>query len=314
MRYIKKSEQPPSQFEMWKETNAAEIDKKCREYEENTKTTSSDIVWKLLKQPLKDKEMNARFLEALSEGKEFIFFSNEDLRLILLREQGYICAYCGRRILNNIHVKLDHVDPKSIKIRRTFDYYNIVAACSGGKYKWHQVQKGETLESIAEMYGTTPKTIKDLNPSQKFEEDTRIIKEDTRIEILFGLIQEIAVAVQFKHCDTKKGDKEHPIKPTDSDCQTKFMYSQDGKIWGIDNDAKTTIGVLGLNDNPSLIQERETIYRNFKQIETVIKAPYLSNKQKREYLIKAKSNSIGDELEEMVFVKEFFWKTLPISL
>ena len=46
----------------------------------------------------------------------------------------------------------------------------------------------------------------------------------------------------------------------------------------------------------------------------MVNTPHLSNKQKREIIVKAKPNALQDELEEMIFVKQFFWNTLPIKL
>jgi uncharacterized protein (TIGR02646 family) len=297
MRYIKKNAEPPFDFEQWKEGKKAEIEGKCVAYEisktkENKKEhLSADIVWNLLPS---------------SPAKDDNDFSKAQLRTLLLEEQGYLCAYCGSLIENNNHVRGDHVTPKSLAIRRTFDYYNLVAACSGGDYIWHTINKSETLNNIAEKYATTVQFIKNLNPNLNFE-------ENEIIEVHIGTNREIAIDTVFPHCDVKKADKEHSIKPTDSDCQAKFSYSADGKILGVDAAAKMTIGVLGLNDNPFLIEKRRNIYIRFNTILKIISAPNIPKEQKKNILIKETNKTTGNKLEEMVFVKDYFWKTLSLN-
>ncbi len=297
MRYIKKSEDPPFDFEQWKQSQKTEIDEKCEAYEtsktkDNKKEhLSADTVWNILPS---------------SPSKNGTDFSKAQLRTLLLVEQGSLCAYCGSLIVNNNHVRLDHATPKSIEIRGTFDYYNLVAACSGGEYIWHTINKGETLMTIAEKYATEVKIIKNLNPNLNFE-------ENDLIEIHIGTDVAIAIATIFPHCDVKKQDNEHPIKPTDSD-SSKFTYSVDGKILGVNDEAKITIGILGLNDNPFLIEKRHNIYLRFNRIVKLISTPNISKEQKKAMLIKEKNGLTSDKLEEMVFVKDFFWNTLPIKL
>lgn len=49
-------------------------------------------------------------------------------------------------------------------------------------------------------------------------------------------------------CDTKKGNREIEICPTDPDCEEQFMYDDDGNIYGCSEKAKFTIEILGLNN------------------------------------------------------------------
>lgn len=67
---------------------------------------------------------------------------------VILEEQGYICAYCNRRIhkgdpFNDEQLKIEHIEPKSIYSDKTFDYYNMVGACHGDQRKTDNEQ--ETL-------------------------------------------------------------------------------------------------------------------------------------------------------------------------
>ena len=64
--------------------------------------------------------------------------ANQQLRVFITKEQGYICAYCNRRIHagepeDDEQTRLDHLMPKGSYPDRTFDYYNIVASCFGNE-------------------------------------------------------------------------------------------------------------------------------------------------------------------------------------
>lgn len=59
-------------------------------------------------------------------------YSKFELKGELLNEQCFICAYCMDRLEQDHKCTIDHVVPKSINARLyTFDYNNLVAACSG---------------------------------------------------------------------------------------------------------------------------------------------------------------------------------------
>jgi uncharacterized protein (TIGR02646 family) len=58
------------------------------------------------------------------------------LQDVILEEQGYICAYCNRRIHKGLpetdeQLRIEHIEPKSTYPDKTFDYYNLVGACYG---------------------------------------------------------------------------------------------------------------------------------------------------------------------------------------
>lgn len=59
------------------------------------------------------------------------------LKKSLLKSQGYICAYCMRRIDGPDDAKLEHIYPQSRSIAegnlgQTLDYGNMLAVCKGG--------------------------------------------------------------------------------------------------------------------------------------------------------------------------------------
>ncbi|PAX52396.1 retron system putative HNH endonuclease [Brunnivagina elsteri] len=66
----------------------------------------------------------------ISNWKSFNKSVKEDVYQSLLREQGYICCYCGINISRrNCHV--EHFRPKSKYQDLTFTYTNLIASCQG---------------------------------------------------------------------------------------------------------------------------------------------------------------------------------------
>lgn len=297
-------------LQKWKEsvgndegtTNEQRIQTKMASYNEAMKLYEADK--KKNPKPSADEVWNLLPSSPPEAGNSFSNYSKATLRTALLSEQGFICAYCGSFIGDNQHVRLDHVIPKTLEINGVFDYDNLVAACSGGKYIWHKVIKGDTLASIAQQYGTNITTIRRLNE----------LPNDQDLPV--GLNVEVLIPVKMlePHCDVKKGDEPHDIKPTDSDCQSHFEYSADGKIYGIGHSkekAMATITTLGLNDNAYIKEKRRNQHRQFQKLLSLIHSPIVSKAQKKAILDKEKPTLTPEKLEEMIFVKQFWWKTLP---
>ena len=64
------------------------------------------------------------------------FESSEELKQSLLEEQGYICAYCMRRLPaddpnTDATSKVEHIKPRSKYPDLQFDYKNLVICCPG---------------------------------------------------------------------------------------------------------------------------------------------------------------------------------------
>lgn len=64
----------------------------------------------------------------LTPGVEFRALP--ELKDSLLKEQGYLCAYCMARI-DNDHMKVEHFNPQSLYPDDTFAYGNLLACCQG---------------------------------------------------------------------------------------------------------------------------------------------------------------------------------------
>lgn len=60
----------------------------------------------------------------------------------------------------------------------------------------------------------------------------------------------------FLHCDEKKGSSEITYSPLDPECETVFVYKQDGSIYGTNQNAINDIETLGL-DCDYLVRRRK---------------------------------------------------------
>ena len=108
------------------------------------------------------------YIEKHSPPKEFVEFLQkykdihyndvpsdikQILRESLLKEQGYLCAYCMSRIIDNpLSTKIEHYVPQNSE--NELDYKNLLAVCEGktfGNEKKHQhcdTQKGNKMLQI----------------------------------------------------------------------------------------------------------------------------------------------------------------------
>ena len=57
----------------------------------------------------------------------------EALRQRLLEDQGYICCYCGRRIDNDKHTKIEHIKCQKNYKHLALCFKNMLASCDGGE-------------------------------------------------------------------------------------------------------------------------------------------------------------------------------------
>ena len=70
------------------------------------------------------------------------------LRSKLLKEQGYICAYCNQNIhstyrkkdLDVKYMSIEHIKPKSEFKDKIFDYYNLVGVCRSQKGRKNYIE------------------------------------------------------------------------------------------------------------------------------------------------------------------------------
>lgn len=65
-----------------------------------------------------------------------------ELRISLLKEQGYICAYCMKRIEDSSQVKIEHYIPRNRE--NELDYTNLLAVCTGNEGSKREVETCDT--------------------------------------------------------------------------------------------------------------------------------------------------------------------------
>lgn len=113
------------------------------------------------------------------------FRNKNELRESLLKEQGYICCFCMRRIENsNETTKIAHIFPqnpfseedkqKVEKANLDLDYYNMLAACDGGKGRSPYLQHCDTKQG---------NTILKINPANSTKNCEQLINYKSSGEI-----------------------------------------------------------------------------------------------------------------------------------
>lgn len=61
------------------------------------------------------------------------------LKAALSKEQGHICCYCGKRLIDNLTI-VEHLKPKKKFPLLQLDYQNLLASCDGGRDERTQQQ------------------------------------------------------------------------------------------------------------------------------------------------------------------------------
>ncbi|MBF2063549.1 MAG: TIGR02646 family protein [Calothrix sp. C42_A2020_038] len=75
-------------------------------------------------------DWNQRRGGQIRDWKSFTKSVKNDVYQSLLKEQGFICAYCSRPITRN-DCHIEHFRPKSVYKELTFEYTNLIASCQG---------------------------------------------------------------------------------------------------------------------------------------------------------------------------------------
>ena len=252
------------------------------------------------------------------KGTELWAFFRDDgnaaydaLKNHLVKEQGYICCYCGQRIENDNHTAIEHLQPKSSYKIKIFDYNNLIASCRGGSSdKIHLVQKGETLLSIAEKYGVDVEHIMEV---YVYTDEMKMFRKKHDLENLAvndRIVIIPSVDKKSQHCDINKGKEVIDIHPLQKSCADHFNYnSSDGKIISTDKNKKTLCD-LGLNNNRYINQLRKKTIDSAFLIKKYLIADFGHSKQlfkeNQQQIIKNLDNenhTSNSKLEPFVFVK-----------
>jgi uncharacterized protein (TIGR02646 family) len=75
-------------------------------------------------------DWNQKLGGKIRDWKSFNKAVKNDVYESLLKEQGFICAYCSRPITRGI-CHIEHYRPKSVYKNLTFEYTNLIASCQG---------------------------------------------------------------------------------------------------------------------------------------------------------------------------------------
>jgi len=74
------------------------------------------------------------------------------------------------------------------------------------------------------------------------------------------------------HCDAKKDDHYLKLTPLDDDCEDRFTYGSDGRIYGENDDAQRAIEILGLNCL-TIINRRKAVIEAYIELSQLDPAP-----------------------------------------
>lgn len=191
-------------------------------------------------------------------------YSKEELKQSLIEEQGHICCYCGQAIENDNWSVIEHLNPKTANLCKTYDYTNLLASCDGGmQYKIHRVVQGETLATIATDYGVTVESLEEIWVQMPISEHIKKLTQcynidDLKVGDRLFIIPKVPLKEQ--HCDNSKGSTPITRQPIQAGIETFFHYLPNGKIdVSKDTDLEKTVEILGLNKSPLLVEKRKQI-------------------------------------------------------
>ncbi|MCB0593962.1 MAG: hypothetical protein H6557_00255 [Lewinellaceae bacterium] len=266
------------------------------------------------------KEANKQKIEAMVNSENhtgntiWSFFRNfekvyKELKSTLVQDQGYICCYCGQRIFSDIHTSIEHVEPKESEKKLTLDFDNLLASCDGGSnHRCHLVKKGETLISIADLYGVDVEHLEEVYI--KIDE-IEVFRKKYDIENLSAgdrIVIFPKSAKNEQHCDIRKGKKTIDIHPLLDGCSSFFRYSETDGLIVVTEANRKTVECLGLNDNPLLNRLREKSLIKADSIKRQLITDFGSSPSQfrlnRERVISKfeKVQKAGDKLDSFAFV------------
>ena len=115
----------------------------------------------------------------------------DDVREQLLKDQGYLCGYCMRRLNSATEVKIEHILPQS-KLkddpRKTLDYKIMLGVCYGNERKNSEGKKRHLQELTCDAH-RKDEDLKVADPYNKtciekirYEADGRITSDDPELK------------------------------------------------------------------------------------------------------------------------------------
>lgn len=191
----------------------------------------------------------------------------KELKQSLLREQGFVCCYCGRRIFNDHNTQIEHLEPKHLFKNRNkiYDYDNLMASCYGSSQDViHIVKENQTVEELAKNYGISKWSITEFFVDKRKYEEIVAKNEEGGIHIKVGDKIVIVKCISDKnqqHCGPRKDSVEISFHPLIEDCEKFVFYinKNDDEVLVKSEHYQSDIDKLGLNDNDLLNRQRKSI-------------------------------------------------------
>lgn len=81
-------------------------------------------------------------------------YRHPEIKAVLVKETGGKCAYCESKLLHIHHGDVEHIYPKSLDVRKTFEWRNLTLACE--KCNQNKSNKDPLLEQIIDPYEDDP--------------------------------------------------------------------------------------------------------------------------------------------------------------
>ncbi len=139
-------------------------------------------------------------------GVDFDGTEKTVLRDSLLKEQGYLCAYCMKRIRLAKDVKIEHYQARNPQ--NQFDYENLLAVCTGNATLLEQNNKVDPERFTCD----SRKRNQELHINPQNETDMQTVYYDNQGRVYSDLYQD---AMPFlnkwkRYCYGKNVDGEYP--------------------------------------------------------------------------------------------------------
>jgi uncharacterized protein (TIGR02646 family) len=240
------------------------------------------VNWKYPKGVPKKKKTPAKIWEGFRKRGPY-----KELVAMLLQEQGYLCAYCGRAIgeidkgirASSLKELKEILDEKQEK----YDVAFLESTLFAGEFKSveHVISKGKQRDDM-------------------FDYPNLVVVCDG------------ARHTDDEHCDAHKKAEFIEIKPTDVDCESYFVY-EDGEITSPNNDATETIKVLNLNaERLKRGRKKFTIEKVQAFVEELYKLEIETESIKQLIQNEIQEAYSKPKLEPYCFVKVYYFRTYPM--
>ncbi len=106
----------------------------------------------------------------------------DDLRIALVKEQGYICCYCMQRIEPNLEkIKIEHRKPQTKNQELQLEYQSLLGACMGNEGQPKHLQHCDTSKGDNEITINPTDNIKNCEELIKYRKNGQIYSDDQTI-------------------------------------------------------------------------------------------------------------------------------------